>query len=72
VIDIRDDFREYMLSKHPDLTIMLHEDPPGPPVESTFMIKIKSNAQKEKIDEFTMRTYDLVNSISRKYSLEDL
>lgn len=72
VIDIRDDFRNHMLSKHPDLTIMLHEDPPGPPVESTFMIKVKSNAQKEKIDEFTMRTYDLVNSISRKYSLEDL
>jgi hypothetical protein len=40
-INIRPLFRDFMLSKYPDLELRLQEDPPGPPVMSTFMINIK-------------------------------
>jgi len=39
--EIRPLLREYLLSRYPDIKIRLLEDPPGPPVRATFMIKVK-------------------------------
>jgi len=61
-----------MLEKYPDIKIKLLEDPPGPPVESTFLLKVKGTAEKENIDNFTFKTYKEIEKISEKYSLEDL
>lgn len=69
---IREDFRKYMFEKYPDVKIKLLEDPPGPPVESTFMLKIKGDWTKENIDYLTIKTYKEIEKISKKYSLEDL
>ena len=41
-IDLRKPLREYLLEKYPDIKIRLLEDPPGPPVRATFLIKLKS------------------------------
>jgi hypothetical protein len=40
-IDLRPKLREYLLEKYPDVKIQLLEDPPGPPVKATFLIKLK-------------------------------
>jgi hypothetical protein len=40
-IDLRPKLREYILEKYPDVKIQLLEDPPGPPVKATFLIKLK-------------------------------
>lgn len=71
-IKIRQPFRDYMLEKFPDVKIKLLEDPPGPPVESTFMLKVKWDWSKENIDKLTQKAYNEILNISKKYSLEDL
>jgi hypothetical protein len=40
-IDLRPELRKYILEKYPDVKLSLLEDPPGPPVRATFLIKIK-------------------------------
>jgi len=40
-IELRPELRNYLLKKYPDIKVKLLEDPPGPPVRSTFMAKIK-------------------------------
>lgn len=71
-IKIRDIFKDYMLSRHPDIEVRLVEDPPGPPVESTFRVKIKSNASDENKNDFFLHTYQNIEKIANKYSLVDL
>jgi hypothetical protein len=51
-INIRPLFREFMLSRYPDLEVRLQEDPPGPPVRATFLAKIKTDASPENELEF--------------------
>lgn len=41
VIKIRPLLRSYLLAKYPDIKLRLLEDPPGPPTQATFHIKIK-------------------------------
>jgi hypothetical protein len=38
---LRPKLRSYILEKYPDIKIRLLEDPPGPPVRATFLIKLK-------------------------------
>ncbi len=40
-IKFRPLLRKYILSKYPDAKIRLLEDPPGPPVRATYMLKIQ-------------------------------
>jgi hypothetical protein len=40
-INLRPKLRAYILEKYPDAKIQLLEDPPGPPVKATFLIKLK-------------------------------
>lgn len=70
-IQIRPLLREYLLKKYPDLNIRLLEDPPGPPVRATFMMKIKSEADTASLNDFTKRVYSQVQNIAWKEELVD-
>jgi len=70
-IKIRPYLREALLKKYPDLTIRLLEDPPGPPVRATFMMKIKTDSNDIDRDDFTKKVYNEVVKISRKQDLVD-
>jgi hypothetical protein len=39
--NIRPLLTKYLLEKYPDVKLRLLEDPPGPPVRATFMLKVK-------------------------------
>ncbi len=45
-IALREDLAEKVLANQPDAKITLVEDPPGPPVRSTFFLKIQGNNQE--------------------------
>lgn len=44
VIAMRPLLRDFLLAKFPDLKIRILEDPPGPPVQATFLAKIKGES----------------------------
>jgi len=71
-IKIRPIFRDYILSKYPDLQVKLLEDPPWPPVRSTFLAKIKSNASVENELNFINKVETEVRKISLKQSIVDI
>lgn len=71
-IKFRKDFEKYMFKKYPDLKISLQEDPPGPPVMSTFRINLKSEADKKSLDKFMEKVYFEVEKQKEKYNLVDL
>jgi len=72
VVKIRPLLRQYLLSYYPDLTLRLLEDPPGPPVRATFMMKLKSEGDTENLNIFTKKVYEEVRKISTKQDLVDL
>ncbi len=41
VIELRPILTEYLKSKYNDITLRLLEDPPGPPTQATFHMKLK-------------------------------
>lgn len=41
VIKLRPLLREYLYKKYPDIKLRLLEDPPGPPTQATFQMKMK-------------------------------
>jgi hypothetical protein len=71
-IRIRPLLREYLLKKYPDLNIRLLEDPPGPPVRATFMMKVKTEGDTISLNNFTKKVYSEVQRISQKQELVDL
>jgi len=71
-IQIRENFKKYLLAKYPDLKIKLLEDPPGPPVRSTFLIKIKTNANEKSTNTFVNRVYKEVQDITPEQKLVDI
>ncbi len=72
VIKTRPILKEYLLSKYPDIKIRLLEDPPWPPVRSTFRAKIKWNASKENLHKFTIKLENLVKDIAIKEDMVDI
>lgn len=72
VIFLRDKFKDFMLSKYPDLKIMLLEDPPGPPVKSTFLTKIKSDAINENKEHFLIKTQSFIEMYGKDLELVDV
>lgn len=71
-IEIRPLLREYFLKKYPDLKIRLLEDPPGPPVRATFLMKIKSSADTQSRVSFLQKVENEVRKISKEQSIVDL
>jgi len=72
VIQVRDKFKDFMLSKYPDLKIMLLEDPPWPPVKSTFLAKIKSDASEENNDQFMLKAQNIIQKYGSQLDLVDI
>lgn len=71
-IKLRNWLKRELLKKYPDIKISLLEDPPWPPVKSTFLLKIKWNASLENKQKFLSKVQNEINNISQKKSLEDL
>jgi len=71
-IKIRKKLRQYLLTKYPDIKIKLLEDPPGPPVRSTFLMKIKTEANKENTQKFVNKIYSFVQKIKDEEKLVDI
>ena len=71
-ISLREKLRAFVLAKYPDVKIQLLEDPPGPPVKATFLIKLKSNANPEDREIFISKVQDEVYKISREQKLVDV
>ncbi|MDD3145036.1 MAG: efflux RND transporter permease subunit [Candidatus Gracilibacteria bacterium] len=70
--NIRPFLTEYLLEKYPDVKLRLLEDPPGPPVRSTFMIKLKGGDDGVNLDIFTKKIYDEVKKLEVSSRLADL
>lgn len=71
-INLRPDLNDYIYSKYPDLQTRLLEDPPGPPVRSTFLAKIKSNASDEDKHNFVTKIENEVKKLAVSEKLEDI
>jgi len=71
-IKIRPYLKEYLLKKYKDLDIRLLEDPPGPPVRSTFLTIIKWDASQENQYSFFRKVEQEIINISKKQELVDL
>jgi multidrug efflux pump subunit AcrB len=71
-IQIREKFKDYLLTKYPDIKIKLLEDPPGPPVRSTFLIKIKTEASNKDTNYFVNKIFKEVQKIAPKQELVDI
>jgi len=71
-IEIRPLLRDYFLKKYPDLKLRLLEDPPGPPVRATFLMKIKSTSSDENRVKFLSKIESEVRKISWEQSIVDL
>ncbi len=69
---IRPLLHKYILEKYPDVKIRLLEDPPGPPVRATFMIKVKGWDDGKNLDLFTEKIYNIVKEVQQIQHLEDL
>ncbi len=71
-INLRKKLRSFVLAKYPDVKIQLLEDPPGPPVKATFLIKLKWDASPENKGIFLGKVQDEVYKISNKQELVDV
>lgn len=72
VIEIRPLFRDFLLNKYPDIKIKLLEDPPWPPVRSTFRAKIKWDAKKEDLYNFALKAEKEIKLIWVKEWIVDI
>lgn len=70
--DIRPLLYEFLLEKYPDIKIRLLEDPPGPSVRATFMIKVKGWDDGQNLDIFTEEIYNEVKKLEFSQKLADL
>lgn len=71
-INIRPKLRAYLLEKFPDVKIKLLEDPPGPPVKSTFLAKIKWNASDKDLIKFTKQIQQEIQKIALEQNVVDV
>ena len=71
-IDLRPKLRNYILEKYPDVKIQLLEDPPGPPVRATFLVKLKWNANKELKEKFENKIEEEIRKIADQQKVVDL
>lgn len=68
-IRIRPLLREYLLAKYPDLKLRLLEDPPGPPTQATFHVKMKG--QEDLSDAERIKFADAVEKTVRSIAIEE-
>jgi len=71
-IKLRPELRKYILAKYPDVKIQLLEDPPGPPVRATFLVKLKSEATQENKAKFINKVEKEIRKIAPEQQVVDL
>ncbi len=72
VIKTRTYLKKYLLEKFPDIKLRLLEDPPWPPVRSTFRAKIKWDASNENMYTFMQKVKVLVENIATEEEIVDI
>lgn len=72
VIELRWKLEDYLLNLYPDLKISILEDPPWPPVKSTFMAKVTSDSKDESLIRFFEKVEKEVFDIWLKNWLVDI
>lgn len=72
IIKLRPLLQDYILKRHPDIEIRLLEDPPGPPIQSTFELYVKWWDDKKDLDEFTAKIYREIEKMQEDQELVDL
>lgn len=73
-IRIRPLLRDYLLARYPDLRIRLLEEPPGPPTQATFHMKMKGqeDLSSDELLRFSEAIKSSVQSIAREEDIVDL
>lgn len=71
-IQIRPLLKDVLLAKYPDIKFRLLEDPPWPPNQATFLIKVKSDASDEGKMAFFEKIEKLVEIQAPKQNVVDL
>jgi len=73
-IKLRPYFKKYLLTKYPDLKIRLLEDPPGPPVRATFMLRVQAEAPADygKLENLADWLYKKLMPIFKKQQVVDV
>lgn len=73
-IRIRPILRDYLLARYPDLGIRLLEEPPGPPTQATFHMKMKGqeDLSSDELLRFSEAIKSSVQSIAREEDIVDL
>lgn len=74
VIRLRPLLSEYLRQKYNDITLRLLEDPPGPPTQATFHMKLKWSAwvDNEDLVKFSTAVQKTVESIKDEESIVDI
>ena len=74
VITVRPLLEELLRSRYPDIKIRLLEDPPGPPTQATFHMKIQSEGMVPYMNlaQFAQSIESQVKSISEEEEMVDL
>ena len=74
VIELRPILTEYLKSKYNDITLRLLEDPPGPPTQATFHMKLKWSVwvSDEDLAKFSSSIEKTVEWIKEEESIVDL
>jgi len=72
-IQFRPLLRKYILSKYPDAKIRLLEDPPGPPVRATYMLKIEGedDIPYQDIENLTNWLYEKLQPLFKENEVVD-
>lgn len=71
-IKLRKQLEKELLYKFPDVKISLLEDPPWPPVRSTFLLMVKWDASKEDLKNFALKVKNEILKISWEQKLVDI
>lgn len=74
VIALRPLLSEYLYRKYPDIKLRLLEDPPGPPTQATFQMKMKGEpgVSESELVRFADAIEQVVRSIAIKEKIADL
>ena len=73
-IAIRPYLKKYLLAKYPDIKVRLLEDPPGPPVRATFMLRVQTESEVDysKLEKLADWLYKKLLPIFKTHQVVDV
>jgi len=74
VMTLRPELKKFLEEKYPVVQMRLLEDPPGPPVRATFLIKVSwaETTKYERLEEFSLRLEDKLDILLEKDEVKDI